>query len=91
LNQKCRSKTAFSTTLFKNNLTQEQLTKLGLNDRQVKAVSFVKEKGRITNKEYQEINATTERTASRDLSDLVQKQIIKSSGVKGAGAFYTLT
>jgi ATP-dependent DNA helicase RecG len=81
----------FSITLFKNTLTEEQLTKLGLNARQVKAVLFVKEKGRISNKEYQEINATTERTASRDLSDLVQKQIIKSSGVKGAGAFYTLT
>ena len=36
-------------------------------------------------------NETTERTASRDLSDLVEKGIIKSSGVKGAGAFYTLT
>ena len=81
----------FSITLFKNNLTTQQLIKLGLNDRQLKAVSFVKEKGKISNKEYQEINATTERTASRDLSDLVQKQIIKSSGVKGAGAFYTLT
>ncbi len=81
----------FIITLYKDNLTPEQLTKLGFNYRQVKAVLFVKEKGRITNKEYQEINATTERTASRDLSDLAEKQIIKSSGIKGAGAFYTLT
>lgn len=36
------------------------------------------------------MNETTERTASRDLSDLVEKGIIKSSGVKVAGAFYTL-
>jgi len=81
----------FSITLFKDNISPEKLTKLGLNDRQIKAVLILKEKGRITNKEYQEINETTERTASRDLSDLVEKGIIKSSGVKGAGAFYTLS
>ncbi len=81
----------FMVTLFQDNLTEDQLVKLGLNDRQLKAVNFVKEKGKITNKEYQELNATTERTASRDLSDLVQKQIIKSSGIKGAGAIYTLS
>jgi ATP-dependent DNA helicase RecG len=80
----------FSITLFKDNISLEKLNKLGLNDRQVKAVLMVKEKGKITNKEYQKINDTTERTASRDLSDLVEKGIIKSSGIKGAGAFYTL-
>jgi ATP-dependent DNA helicase RecG len=79
-----------SITLFKDNISPEKLSKLGLNDRQVKAVLVLKEKGKITNKEYQEINETTERTASRDLSDLVEKGIIKSSGIKGAGAFYTL-
>lgn len=81
----------FSITLFKDNITFEKLTKLGLNDRQIKAVLILKERGKITNKEYQEMNETTERTASRDLSDLVEKGIIKSSGVKGAGAFYTLS
>lgn len=81
----------FSITLFKDNITPEKLTKLGLNDRQIKAVLILKERGKITNKEYQEMNETTERTASRDLSDLVEKGIIKSSGVKGAGAFYTLS
>lgn len=80
----------FSITLFKTILTEEQLRKLGLNERQIKAVEFLKEKGRITNKDYQLLNNTIERTASRDLSDLVVKQIIKSSGVKGVGAFYTL-
>jgi len=79
-----------SITLFKDNISPEKLSKLGLNDRQVKAVLVLKEKRKITNKEYQEINETTERTASRDLSDLVEKGIIKSSGIKGAGAFYTL-
>ena len=81
----------FSITLFKDNISPEKLTKLGLNDRQIKAVLILKERSKITNKEYQEFNETTERTASRDLSDLVEKGIIKSSGVKGAGSFYSLS
>ena len=80
----------FSITLFKNNLTQEQLTKLGLNDRQLKAVSFVKEKGKITNKDYQSLNDCSRNTASNDLADLVQKGLFTPSDIKGAGAFYQL-
>jgi len=77
-------------TLFKDNLTEEQLTKLGLNDRQFKAVNFVKEKGKITNREYQELNDCSRNTASNDLGDLVHKNILVGSDVKGAGAFYQL-
>lgn len=80
----------FIITLFKNNLTQEQLTKLRLNDRQVKAVIFVKEKGKITNKDYQSLNDCSRNTASNDLADLVQKGVFTPSDIKGAGAFYQL-
>ena len=80
----------FIITLFKDNITPEQLNKLGLNDRQVKAVNFVKEKGRITNREYQELNSTSERTASRDLNALIEKNILRNSEVKGAGSFFFL-
>ncbi len=38
----------FLVTLFKDNFTEEQLQKFGLNQRQVKAVLYVKEKGKIT-------------------------------------------
>lgn len=78
-------------TMFKNNLTKEQLTKLSLNERQLKAVEYVKEKGKITNKEYQSLNTISERTASRELSELVEKQIFKSSERKGAGSYFYLT
>ncbi|RAV28520.1 ATP-binding protein [Sinomicrobium soli] len=77
-------------TLFKNNLTEEQLNKLGLNERQFKAVEFVKENGQITNKEYQSINSISERTASRELSQLVEKKVLKSSETKGAGSYFYL-
>ncbi|MDV7391320.1 hypothetical protein RZS08_08215, partial [Arthrospira platensis SPKY1] len=62
---------------------------MDLNARQVKAVLYVKERGRITNKEYQEINNTTDRTAIRDLETLIQLNIIKRIGEK-KGAYYEL-
>ncbi|MCX6327752.1 MAG: putative DNA binding domain-containing protein [Bacteroidia bacterium] len=80
----------FIITLFKDNLSKERLIKLGLNDRQLKAVIFIKEKGKITNKEYQEVFGVARMTATRDLTELVEKRIIKSSETKGAGSYYEL-
>jgi ATP-dependent DNA helicase RecG len=80
----------FIVTLFKNTLTEGQLTKLGLNSRQIKAVLYVKEKGRISNKEYQEVLGVARITATRDLQLLIDKKIFKSSGTKGAGSYYEL-
>jgi ATP-dependent DNA helicase RecG len=68
---------------------EKHLQSLDLNVRQVKAVLYVKEKGRITNKEYQDINNTTDRTALRDLETLVELKIIKRIGEK-KGAYYEL-
>jgi ATP-dependent DNA helicase RecG len=77
-------------TLFKDKYSTEQLKNLGLNERQIAAVEFVKEKGRINNKEYQDLNNISRNTASTDLSVLVDKKIFKSSDIKGAGSFYEL-
>ncbi len=41
-------------------------------------------------KKYTSITKTTPLTASRDLSDLVQKGVMQSHG-KGRGVFYTLS
>jgi predicted HTH transcriptional regulator len=46
-----------------------------------RGVEYVKDKGKITNKEYQTLNSISERTASRDLSDLTDKRVLKSSDV----------
>jgi len=70
----------FLVTLYKDNLTEEQLAKFGLNARQVKTVLYAKEKGKITNGEYQEINATTAKTAFRDLDELVKNNILEKLG-----------
>jgi ATP-dependent DNA helicase RecG len=66
------------------------LSLLGLSDRQIKAVLYVKEKGRITNLEYLEINTgITDRTALRDLDNLIEKGIFQRVGEKKA-AYYEL-
>ena len=76
---------------FRKDIYNEKyLQSLNLNDRQVKAVLFTKDKGKITNSEYQTLNDCSRNTASNDLTELVNKDLIKPSGQKGAGAFYTL-
>ena len=81
----------FLNRIFKNNLTKEQLIKLGLNDRQLEATFFVKEKGKISNSGYQVLFNVSKATATRDLTELVEKyRIFKRSGDVGAGTSYDL-
>ena len=78
-------------TLFKNKFSKEQLQKLGLNERQIKAVMYVMEKGSITNSDYQAMNKVSKRTATNDLSKLVSEfNILEKSGTFGAGISYKL-
>lgn len=63
----------FKVTLYKDRYSEEQLKKLGLNERQIKAVKFVKEHTQITNAEYQNLLSVSRNTASRDLRELVEK------------------
>jgi ATP-dependent DNA helicase RecG len=51
---------------------------------------YVKEKRKITNKEYHEINNCSRNTATNDLRILVEKDVLKESGKKGAGAYYVI-
>ena len=53
------------------------------------AVNFVKQKGKITNKEYQELNETSDRTALRDLEKLTELGVFLKDGEK-KGTFYKL-
>ncbi len=74
---------------YKDKWTEENLKKRGLNDRQIKAVMDVKENGEITNREYQNINTVSNKTAYLELSNLVKKDIFKVFG-KGKSVSYTL-
>jgi ATP-dependent DNA helicase RecG len=81
----------FIITLFKNNFSEEQLIKLGLNARQLKAIFFVKEKGKISNAVFQDLCNVSKATATRDLTQLVEKyNLFEKHGQSGAGTVYAL-
>lgn len=80
----------FSVWFYKDIYTEKNLRKMELNERQIKAVMYVKEKGRITNREYQEIANVKERTATMELNDLVNKKILQKFGTTGRGTFYAV-
>ncbi|OJV81795.1 MAG: hypothetical protein BGO34_08385 [Bacteroidia bacterium 44-10] len=67
-------------TLFKDRFSEEELRKLGLSDRQINAVSFIKEKGYITTLEYMKRYDISERTARNDLNNLIDNKILLREG-----------
>jgi ATP-dependent DNA helicase RecG len=70
---------------------KDYLQSLGLNDRQIKAVLFAKEKGRIFNKDYQELNKISKRTATTELTELADKyRVLIKTGTSGAGISYKI-
>ncbi len=78
-------------TLFKNQLDKLKLIELGLNNRQISAVEYLKENLKITNSEYQKLNSISKATATRDLTELVDKyKLLKRYGDVGAGTVYVL-
>jgi ATP-dependent DNA helicase RecG len=80
----------FQVVFSKDVYDEEYLRSLNLNERQIKAVMYVKEKGQVTNTGYQEICNTSARTSSRDLADLVSRGLFKQKGTIGKGTEYTL-
>jgi len=82
----------FVVTIWRDWLTESAITELGLTERQKKGVRFVKEKGRITNTEYQKVTEVLKREASRDLKELVDKGVFEKPGsTTGKGTYYTLS
>ena len=79
----------FQVILFKDIFTEEFLQKKGLNERQRKAIRYVKEKGKITNKEYRELTSLSDEGARTDLNMLVSSGIFRQQG-KGRTSHYTL-
>ena len=81
----------FLVEIFKHRYTEEQLRKLGLNERQIKAVLYVIDYRKIDNKKYKEMFDVSKATATRDLSQLVEEFIIlEKIGTTGAGTEYVL-
>jgi ATP-dependent DNA helicase RecG len=67
------------------------LVKINISERQQKAVDYLLVHKKITNKEYRQLNPEIKRdTATNDLKDLVNKEIILAKG-KGRYTYYILT
>jgi ATP-dependent DNA helicase RecG len=77
-------------TLFRERLTEDQLQKLVLNERQTKAMTYLKEKGKISNTEYQNLNKVSKATATRDLVELEKTGLLINKGTKGSSDIYVL-
>jgi predicted HTH transcriptional regulator len=80
----------FTVTLWRDALTPARLDQLGLNERQRKAIGLLRMKPRLTNTDYQKLNAIARTTAKRDLEELVQWGLLELVGF-GRGAHYRLT
>ena len=79
----------FRVIFLKDIYTEEYLRNFGLNERQIKAVRYVKEKGKITNKEYREMTGLSDEGVRIHMNELVEKGILLSKG-KGRSAHYVL-
>lgn len=76
---------------FRDLFNEKELKHKGLNERQIKAVLYVKEKEKITNKEYMELNGISNRTATYELKELVERyNLLKQLG-SSINTYYELT
>lgn len=81
--------TSFVLTLRKTRLTEEWLVSLGLNERQKRAIDYLKEHRTITNKGYRELNKIGKVIAAKELSQMVEKKALRTLG-KGRAVRYEL-
>ena len=78
-----------SVIFYRDKWNEENLEKMGLNERQIKAVMYVKEKGKITNREYRELNKMSDEGARIDINNLIKNKVIIRKG-KGRNVQYVL-
>lgn len=80
----------FGTTIWRDWLTDEVMTGLGLNERQRQVVAYLKEKGQIGNLDYRRLYGAAKPTASRELETLRQLGVLVRVGTTGKGTHYVL-
>ncbi len=69
--------------------TPERLRKMGLNERQIKAVLNVKKHGEISNREYRRLTGVSDETARQELMALVKRNLLQIQG-RGRATRYVL-
>jgi len=77
--------------VFRNSIISEELMdKLSLNERQKKAINYLKKHKRIDTKEYCKLFEVVKDTANRDLNGLLNKNLIEKKG-SGPKVYYVLS
>jgi len=79
----------FQVTFLKESYSKEYLNQIGLNERQIKAVAYLRDAQEITNAKYQEINNIGKSISAVELQELIDKGIINKIG-KGKLTKYSL-
>jgi len=69
-----------SITIFKDIYNDKYLSGLDISERQKIAIKAVKKAGHITNSEYRALFDITDRTALRDIEELIDMSILKKEG-----------
>jgi predicted HTH transcriptional regulator len=85
-----RRQGSFVVTLWRDWLTEALMEELGLNERQRGGLAYVKEHGRIANRDYQDLSGLEARMATRDLHSLVRLGLLKMVGATGRNVYYIL-
>lgn len=80
----------FKVTFFKQLVKEQDIKKQELSERQLLAIGYIKDHGSISNMEYRTITGVSNRTALRDLKELIQKEILVSEGGTRRGIIYRL-
>ncbi len=81
---------SFIVTFKESKLTDEYLETLGLNERQREIINYLKTHKQITSRKYMEIFKLKERTARKDVKELVSKGLLKRMSESDKKAYYIL-
>lgn len=81
---------SFVLTIWRDWLTDAALAELQIGSRQRLGVAFLKVHGTLSNKDYQQVTGAAQKTATRDLDDLLRKGVLERRGTRGRGVTYNL-
>lgn len=79
----------FQSILPRDYFTDQVFSRMELNERQIKAIKYIKEHGQISRKEYVDLVSISPRQALIDLKELVKKKVLVAVG-KGRSSKYSL-
>jgi len=74
---------------FRSEITNEYLASLGLNERQIKVINYLKEYNKVDRKTYCDICGVKKTIAHKELAYMVKKRIIKIVS-RGRGSHYVM-